>query len=171
MFSIFVLIAFNPYRVPMQLTPTTHAFRYHALPTALPAPAPATDLDEADPAWAAAFGPDFMPEVDARMTRNPDYALGTPSVQLSATVGKVGFDQALASASFASAHNYDTGTLTALMQGRDGAYYLGGLIALPQSDGDVDYMGVTKDDVTSIRSADPAILALVGPDGWVDLRP
>jgi hypothetical protein len=143
---------------------------FHTLPANLPAAPKVTELESNDPAWTSAFGANRFPQVDLELRPNPDSPIGSVDLRQDASVGRVGFEQALSAAVLASANAYEPDTLTAVLQGRDGAYYLGSVQALPEGDGDVEWYGLTNADVQAVRSADPEVVALADPNGWYDLR-
>jgi hypothetical protein len=142
------------------------------LPASLPA-APTNEwLRFDDPRIAASFGT-TDPEFELDATFHPvDGQDGSPYSYILGFAPKVLVNTDSLEGALAAAREMGgTYSVTAVMQGRDGHYYLRPEVsAVPNSDGDVDDVPIYPGELATITPSSDQLVAVVEHDAWFDLR-
>lgn len=155
------------------VAPVVRAADRQPLPAALPAPVAAEPIEYDDPRIQQSFvDPDFDgADMNGDLTSGADWPMDfiyNPNVTHAA--GATFLDAVASAKQLADAPN---GGVTAVLQGRDGAFYLDDQLSAGfRGDGGGDWE-LRSGDLASVEVtvAAPEIVAVVDSDGWFDLRP
>ena len=153
-------------------TPILRTAERQALPTQLPAPATLEKVEYDDPRLAKAFeDPEFDSiEFSGELVRGHDWPMDWIYGPGVTHAGSKDFLATVAGAAkLVGAGTY--GGVTAVMQGRDGVYYVDDSLAAGFSgDGGGDWE-LNEGDLASVTVDAPEVVAVVDASGWFDLRP
>lgn len=142
-----------------------------ALPTRLPAPATLREIDADDPALEQAFDNPYFDDVEFSGELRPgnDWPMDFIYPPHVSHVGSSDFLATVAAAAKLTAG--DHGGVAAIMQGKDGVYYLDDRLSAGfRGDGGGDWE-LSAGDLAAVSIDEPRVVAVVDADGWFDLRP
>ena len=159
-----------PALTPAPELPIRDAAR-QALPAKLPTPATLREMSPDDPALEQAFDNPYFDEIQfgGELTSDNDWPMDFIYSPHVSHVGSKDFLATVAAAARLSAKG-DFG-VAAIMQGKDGVYYLDDRLSAGfYGDGGGDWE-LSSGDLTAVSVDDRQIVAVVDADRWFDLRP
>lgn len=157
----------------MQIASAPRTATYQPLPSNLPKPARLAEVEIDDPRVTKAFDNPHLDdaEINGELAGEGSWPMDfIYSPFITHRSGGTDFLATVAAAAKLASSEFGDG-ITAIMQGRDGAYYLADdLSAGFRGDGGGDWE-LSSGDLASVTVANvPEVVALVDTGGWFDLR-
>jgi hypothetical protein len=156
---------------PPAPAPALPTHERQALPAKLPSPAKLTEIETDDPKLAQAFDDPYFDnaEFSGELVDGHDWPMDFIYSPHVSHVGSKDFLATVAAAAKMSAGNH--GGVAAIMQGKDGVFYLDDRLSAGfYGDGGGDWE-LSAGDLASVSVDDRQVVAVVDADGWFDLRP